>query len=77
LPYPAFVCLCAPKGTPTEVVRKLDEVVRKISEDQDYINKSTKLNLLLAYQDTATFEKSLIRLKEELQTFFKEEGLVK
>jgi tripartite-type tricarboxylate transporter receptor subunit TctC len=71
------VGLFAPKGTPDEIVKKLDDVVHKISEDEEYKSKSKKLNLQLAYEDTGTLGKSLARLREDLQIFFKEEGLVK
>jgi tripartite-type tricarboxylate transporter receptor subunit TctC len=77
LPFVGSFSLLGPKGTPDEVVRKLNEVVHKITEDKDFQDKSKKLNLQVAYQDAASFEKSLIQLKENLQTFFKEEGLVK
>ena len=77
LPYPGFVGLFAPKGTSDGIIKKLDDVVRNISADEEYKDKSKKLGLQLAYQDTVTFTKSLEQLKEELQVFFKEEGLVK
>jgi tripartite-type tricarboxylate transporter receptor subunit TctC len=66
-----------PKGTPDEVVKKIDEVVRKISEEQDFRSKINGMGTQLNYEDTASFEKSLIRYRESLQVFFKEEGLVK
>lgn len=77
LPFEAFTGLFGPKGTPDGVVKKINEVARKISEDEDYQNKIKELIIQVTYEDTVPFDKSLVRLKENLQTFFKEEGLVK
>ena len=77
LPYVGFNGLFGPKGTPDEVVKKIDEVVRKICEEKDFQNKTNNMDLQLAYEGTVSFEKSIMRTKENLVTFFKEEGLVK
>jgi tripartite-type tricarboxylate transporter receptor subunit TctC len=77
LPFEAFTGLFGPRGTPDGVAKKINEVARKISEDEDYQNKIKKLIVQVTYEDTAPFEKSLVRLKKNLETFFKEEGLVK
>jgi tripartite-type tricarboxylate transporter receptor subunit TctC len=77
LPFVAFTGLCAPKGTPDEVIKKITEVVRKISKEEDFQNKSKKLNLQVAYEDTTSFENYLAQVKGNLQIFFKKEGLVK
>jgi len=69
--------LFAPKGTPDEVVKRIDEVIHKITEEQDFRSKSKGISLPIVYENTASFEKSIIRYKEEMQVFLKEEGLVK
>lgn len=69
--------LFAPKGVPDEVVKKIDEVARKIAEENDFRTKANALGVQVSYEDTASFEKSLSRYREGLQSFFKEEGLVK
>ena len=77
LAFISYLGVFGPKGTPDEVVKKIDEVVRKISEEQDFRSKINGMGTQLNYEDTASFEKSLVRYRENLQTFFKEEGLVK
>ena len=77
LAFISYLGVFGPKGTPDEVVKKIDEVVRKISEEQDFRSKINGMGTQLHYEDTASFEKSLIRYRENLQAFFKEEGLVK
>jgi len=67
----------APKGIPDEVVKKIDEVACKIAEENDFRTKANALGVQVSYEDTASFEKSLSRYREGLQSFFKEEGLVK
>ncbi len=72
-----YLGIFAPKGTPDEVVKKIDEVIHKISEEKDFRTKSNSMGLQVIYENTASFEKSIIRAKEGLQVFFKEQGLVK
>ena len=75
--YSSVMALCVPKKTPDEVVRKISDAVRKISEDKDFQNKNKALGIAVTYEDTASFENYLARFKTNMQTFFKEEGLVK
>jgi tripartite-type tricarboxylate transporter receptor subunit TctC len=77
LPYVGYNGLFGPKKTPDEVVKKIDDVVHKILEDKEFQNKARNLDLVLSYVDPASFERSIMRTKENLLSFFKEEGLVK
>lgn len=72
-----YLGIFAPKGTPDEVVKKIDEVIHKISEEKDFQTKSNSMGLQVIYENTTSFEKSIIRAKEGLQVFFKDQGLVK
>jgi tripartite-type tricarboxylate transporter receptor subunit TctC len=76
-PLYAYGGLFAPKGTPDEIIKKLDETVRQASLDKDLQAKAKNMDLLLTYEDTATFEKSIRQYKEMLRAFFAEEGLIK
>ena len=77
LPYIGYNGLFGPKGTPDEVVKKIDEVVHRILDDKEFQTKCRNMDLQLSYADPATFAKSIAQTKEELAAFFKEEGLVK
>lgn len=77
LPYDALCGIFAPKGTPKEVLKKLDEVFGKISKEQEVRAKISSAGSQLNYLDTASFEKAIISSKEKYHAFFKEEGLVK
>jgi tripartite-type tricarboxylate transporter receptor subunit TctC len=77
LPYRAFIALYAPRKAPAEVVNKLDEAVRRIVEDRIFLDKIREIDSLVTYENTATFDKTQIRYKADLQSFFKEQGMVK
>jgi tripartite-type tricarboxylate transporter receptor subunit TctC len=77
LAFVSYLGVFGPKGLPDEVVKKIDEVVHKISEEQAFRTKINNMGTQLNYEPTASFEKSLNRYRENLQAFFKEEGLVK
>ena len=77
LPYSAFISLYAPRKTPDEVISKLDEVVRKVTEDKVFLDRIRELDSLVTYENTAVFDKTQARYKTDLQVFFKEQGMVK
>lgn len=77
LAFVSYLGVFGPKGIPDDIVKKLDEVVHKISEEQAFRSKINNMGTQLYYETTAPFEKSLSRYRENLQSFFKEEGLAK
>ena len=77
LAFVSYLGLFAPKGTPDDIVKKLDEIAHKITQETDFRTKLNNMGTQLTYEDTATFMKSMASYKENLAIFFKEEGLVK
>jgi tripartite-type tricarboxylate transporter receptor subunit TctC len=67
----------APKGTPAEIVKKLNEAAATLSRDSGFRGKLMGLGILPSFEETKSFEASIDREIKELQGFFKEEGLVK
>jgi tripartite-type tricarboxylate transporter receptor subunit TctC len=77
LAFGSYLGIFAPKGTPDDVVKKINEVVARISEEPDFRSKINGMGTQVVYEDTASFERLIERYKENLSIFFKEEGLVK
>ena len=77
LPYVSFLGLFAPKKTPDEIVKRLDETMRKILDDKEFQEKNKAMDMPVDYDDAASFEKYLAQYKTTAQAFFKEQGLVK
>jgi tripartite-type tricarboxylate transporter receptor subunit TctC len=66
-----------PKGIPEEIVAKLDSVVAKICAEPDFQAKMRNIPLQINNQNSAAYEKSLTKFKDNILAFFREEGLVK
>jgi tripartite-type tricarboxylate transporter receptor subunit TctC len=69
--------IMGPKGMPDEVVKVIDEAVRKVSEDPQFRAKAHEMGSEVGYQTSASFERSLAKAKETYQLFLKQEGLSK
>jgi len=69
--------LFATKSLPDSIVAKIDDTVRKIVEDKDFVAKNKSADLVMEYRNAADAEKYLARFRDNLTTFFKEEGFVK
>ena len=63
LGYPIYtgvsVGLVAPAGTPPEIIARLDEAMKKISEDKTYNNLMKKMGDKPAYLNSADYRKTL------------------
>ena len=77
LAYVSVLGLFGPKEMPDELVKKIDDLVGKITEEQEFRDRMKSICIQPYYQDAATYQKSLMRYKDSMQAFFKEEGLVK
>jgi len=75
--YSFFLALFAPKNTPDDVVRKINDVRAQAFRGQRIPGQKQECGPVLDYEDTATFEKYLVQYKSNLLAFFKEEGWVK
>jgi tripartite-type tricarboxylate transporter receptor subunit TctC len=69
--------LVGPRGIPEEIVEKLDAVVAKIVTEQDFQTKMRNMTLQINHRNSASYERSLAKFKDNILVFFKEEGLVK
>jgi tripartite-type tricarboxylate transporter receptor subunit TctC len=75
--YASFFAVFAPKKTPDAIVKKVEELVHKITADKEFQAKNRGLDLSLSYQDSADFEKYLAQWKADMLSFFKEQGMAK
>ena len=67
----------APKGTSDDIVKKVADTAAKVSQEPGFRSKLMDLGILPSYVDTNPLEILIEKERKELQTFFKEEGMVK
>jgi len=69
--------LVGPRGIPEEVVEKLDTLVARIVNEQDFQTRMRNMTLQINHRNSADYERSLAKFKDNILSFFREEGLVK
>ena len=69
--------MVGPRGMPEEIVDKIDKLVAGICTEQDFQTKIRNTVLQINYQNPATYETHLSKYRENVMSFFKEEGLTK
>ncbi len=77
LPPVGSLGLYGPKKLPEAVVKRIDEAARKVVEEPDFKAKIRHMGERMAYEGPAGFQKFNDESLEQLQAFFKEEGLIK
>lgn len=77
LAYVPFFALYAPVKTPDNVIKKLEDTVRKVVAKKDFLDKSKMIDMPVQHEDGANLEKFIAQYKENITSFFKSEGFVK
>ncbi len=77
LTYIPLLGLNGPKALPQEMVDKLESLVAKICAEQGFQSRMSNIPLQMMHENSTTYEKSLLKFKDDILAFFKEEGLVK
>lgn len=77
LPYVSSLGLFGPKALPPDLVKKLEELVARITREPEFINKMKSLSIQTAYKNSAAYEQAVLRDRDNLEAFFREQGLYK
>ena len=72
-----FRALAAPKGIPDEVTHKLEVALKEITADPEFVKFMNSRGFSVAYQDSATFTKTVQESAENLLAAMKSVGLAK
>jgi len=77
LAYVSALGLYGPKGLPDSVVKKLEDVIRKVTEDPSYREKAKQLGVQVSYRDSGAFANLIHKNQASLEKVFKEMGYLK
>ena len=77
LPYVSSLGLFGPKALPADLVKKLEELVAKVTKEPEFAAKMKGLTIQTAFKDSATYQQAVLRDRDNLETFFREQGLYK
>jgi tripartite-type tricarboxylate transporter receptor subunit TctC len=77
MPYVSSLGLFATKSLPDDIVQKLDGLVARIVKEPKFIEKMRETSIQVAYKDAAEYRKAVIRDRDNLEAFFKQQGLYK
>jgi len=77
LPYVSSLGLFGPKALPAELVKKLEELVAKVTKEPEFIDKMKGLTIQTSFKDSAAYQQAVLRDRDNLETFFREQGMYK
>lgn len=77
LPYASTLGVFGPKALPENLVRELEALVARITKEPQFIKKMRDMSIQSSFKDSATYQKAVFRDRDNLFTFFKEQGLYK
>jgi tripartite-type tricarboxylate transporter receptor subunit TctC len=77
LPYASSLGLFGPRGLPEDLVRELQELVSRITKEPQFASRMRDMSIQTSFKDSATYQKAVYRDRDNLITFFKQQGLLK
>jgi tripartite-type tricarboxylate transporter receptor subunit TctC len=77
LPYVSALGVFGPKALPADVVNRLDATVARIVKEPAFTDRMRTLAVQPLYMDSATYQKVVIKNRDDLESFFRQQGLYK
>ena len=77
LPYVSSLGLFGPKALPADLVKRLEDLVAKVTKEPEFIGKMKGLTIQTAFKDSAAYQQAVLRDRDNLETFFREQGMYK
>ena len=77
MPYVSSLGLFVPKGTSEELVRRLEDLVSRVTREPQFAGRMKEMSIQVAFKDAASFRRAVIRDRDNLEMFFREQGLLK
>ncbi|OGA63160.1 MAG: hypothetical protein A3F77_16810 [Betaproteobacteria bacterium RIFCSPLOWO2_12_FULL_67_28] len=75
LPYVSSLGVFGPKTLPADLVKKLEDLVAKVTREPEFIGKMKSLTIQTSFKDSAAYQQAVLRDRDNLETFFREQGL--
>ena len=77
LPYASALGVFGPKGLPEDLVKQLQDLVGRITKEPQFVSRMRDMSIQTNFKDAATYQKAVFRDRDNLTTFFKQQGLLK
>jgi tripartite-type tricarboxylate transporter receptor subunit TctC len=77
IPISSFLGFYAPSKIPDEIVKKLDDTIRKVLADKEFQEKNKAMEMPVDFDGPDAFVEYLATYKKNAQAFFKEQGMDK
>lgn len=77
MPYVSSLGLFAPKDMPEDLVRTIEQMAAQITKEPQFVARMKQISIQIVYKDSTAYRKQLVRDHDNLETFFKEQGMLK
>jgi tripartite-type tricarboxylate transporter receptor subunit TctC len=77
MPYDSSLGLFGPKGLPEGLVKEIQDLVGTITKEPQFIDRMRDMSIQVAFRDAATYQKVVFRDRDNLENFFRQQGLYK
>jgi len=75
MPYVSSMGLYGPRGLPDSVVKRLEDAIKKVTEDSSFKEKAKQLGVQVAYRDSAGFGHFINKNKATWKSSLKRWGI--
>ena len=77
MPYVSALGVFVPKATSEDLVRRIEDMVAKVTKEPQFAARMKEMSIQVAYKDAASYRRAVVRDRDNLEVFFREQGLLK
>ena len=77
LPYVSALGVFGPKALPSDLVNQLDATIATILKEPQFVERMRTLTVQPLYMNSASYQKVVLRNRDDLETFFRQQGMYK
>ena len=77
MPYVSALGVFVPKATSEDLVRRIEDMAAKVTKEPQFVAHMKEMSIQVAYKDATNYSKAVARDRDNLEVFFREQGLLK
>jgi tripartite-type tricarboxylate transporter receptor subunit TctC len=77
MPYVSSLGVFVPKATPEDLVHRIEALVATVTREPQFAARMKEMSIQVAYKDSGSSRKAVTRDRDNLEAFFRDQGLYK
>jgi len=77
MPCVSVLGVFVPRATPEDLMRRIEGMAARVTREPQFAARMKEMSIQVAYKDAANHRKAVVRNRDNLEVFVREQGLLK